>query len=70
MKALPFIHQPDRVARKASDVSAADWQYQHTRKNIVFFTCVVMAFLRAGNPCIKTVVYKINPCYMNILSGL
>ena len=24
VKALPFIHQPDRVARKASDVSAAD----------------------------------------------
>ena len=24
VKALPFIHQPDRVAPKASDVSAAD----------------------------------------------
>ena len=30
VKALPFIHQPDRVAPKASDVSAADWLYQHT----------------------------------------
>ena len=29
VKALPFIHQPDRVAPKASDVSAADWLYQH-----------------------------------------
>ena len=25
---LPFIHQPDRLAREASDVSAADWRYQ------------------------------------------
>ena len=27
-KALPFIHQPDGVAQRASDVSAADWRYQ------------------------------------------
>ena len=33
VKALLFIHQPDRVARKASDVSAADWRYQtHVKK--------------------------------------
>ena len=30
VKALPFIHLPDRVAPKASDASAADWLYQHT----------------------------------------
>ena len=36
VKTLPFIHQPDREAPKASDVSAADWFYQHTWKNIVF----------------------------------
>ena len=30
VKALPFIHQPDRVVPKASDVSAADWLYHHT----------------------------------------
>ena len=30
VKTLPFIHQPDRVALKTSDVSAADWLYQHT----------------------------------------
>ena len=30
-------HQPDRVVLKASDVSAADWLYQQTWKNIVFF---------------------------------
>ena len=53
VKALPFIHQPDRVAPKASDVSAADCLYQHTREKIrYFFTCVVTAFLRAGNPCL------------------
>ena len=30
VKTLPFIHQPDRVAPKAGDVSAAGWLYQHT----------------------------------------
>ena len=29
VKALPFTHQPHRVAAKASDVSLADWPYQH-----------------------------------------
>ena len=29
VKALLFIRQPDRVAPKASDVSAADSLYQH-----------------------------------------
>ena len=52
-KASPFIHQPDRVAQKASDVSAADWRYQtHVKKYDIFFTCAVTAFVRAGNPCI------------------
>ena len=35
LKALPFIHQPDWVAPKASDVSTVDWLYRHTWKNIV-----------------------------------
>ena len=26
MKALPFIHQPDRMAQNASDASVADWK--------------------------------------------
>ena len=44
---------PDRVARKASDVSAADWRCQtQVKRYRIFFTCVVKAFLRAGNPCI------------------
>ena len=52
VRASPFIHQPDRVARKASDVSAADWLYQRHEKTSYFFTCIVWAFLRAENPCI------------------
>ena len=40
VKALPFIHQPDRVERKASDVSAADWRYQtHVKKHVFFHVC-------------------------------
>ena len=52
VKALPFIRQPDRLARKGSDVSAADWRYQTHVEKDHFFTCVVAAFLRAGNPFI------------------
>ena len=37
VKALSFIHRPNRVARKASDVAAADWRYQTHLKNIVSF---------------------------------
>ena len=37
VKALPFIHQPDRAARKASGVLAADWRYQTRGKNTIFF---------------------------------
>ena len=51
VKALPFIHQPDRVTPKASDVKLIG--YINTYKKISYFsTCVVTAFLRAGNPCI------------------
>ena len=37
MKPLPFIHQPDRVAREASNLSADDWWYQTREKIIRFF---------------------------------
>ena len=37
VKALSFIHRPNRVARKASDVAAADWRYQTHIKNIASF---------------------------------
>ena len=36
VKALPFIRQPDGLAREASDVSAANWRYQ-TREKILYF---------------------------------
>ena len=54
VKALPFIHQPDRVVRKASDVSAADWLYQtHVKIYRIFSRVLFRLFrLRAGNPCI------------------
>ena len=48
----PFSHQPDRVARMANEVSAADWRYQTHVKEHHFLTCVVTAFLTAGNHCI------------------
>ena len=33
VKYSPFIHIPDRMARKAGDVSAADWRYHtHVKK--------------------------------------
>ena len=42
VRASPFIHQPDRVARKASDVLAADWLYQrHVKKHRIFFLRVL-----------------------------
>ena len=52
VKALPFIHQPDRVAPKAGDVSAAGLLYQHTWKNTKFFHACCYGFYRAVNPCL------------------
>ena len=36
------IHQPDRLARKASDVSAADWLYQTELKKYCIFSRVLL----------------------------
>ena len=44
MKALPLIYQPDRVAPKASDVSAADWLYQHMKKFDTFSRMLLWLF--------------------------
>ena len=51
VKALPFIHQPDRVAPKASDVPAADWLYQHTTFVIISSnrSLIVLFFLILSN---------------------
>ena len=52
MNALSVINHSDRMVRKASDVLAADWQYQ-TRKIIRRFaqSCTGTAFHSAGNRC-------------------
>ena len=59
MKALLFIHQPDRVVQKASDVSAADWLYQQTWKNIVFFHVYCYGFSKGRKSLYNTAVYLI-----------
>ena len=45
VKAVLFIHQPNRVARKASDVLAADWRYQtHVEKYRIFSRVLLRLF--------------------------
>lgn len=45
VNAVPFIHQPDHMALKVSDVSAAYWQHLTHNKTLQFYICTVMAFL-------------------------
>ena len=61
VKALPFIHQPGQVAPKASDVSAADWLYQHThvKKYDIFSRVLLRLFSGPGNPCITPQFMKL-----------
>ena len=48
---LPFIYLPVRVARKASDVLAADWSYQTREKIIVILHMSSYGLSHwAGNP--------------------
>lgn len=42
---VPFIHRPDHMALKVSDVSAAYWQHLTHNKTLQFYICTVMAFL-------------------------
>ena len=65
VKALPFIHQPDRVAPKASDVSAADWLYQQTWKNTIFFHVYCCGFSRSRKSLYNTAVYVIKSFYLS-----
>ena len=72
VRALWFIHQPDRVTQNVSNVLSADWQHQNIWKNNIFFTCVVTAFLRTGNPCVTlqfTCLDKVN-FYITFISEL
>ena len=56
---LPFIHQLERMARKVSDVSVADWQHHHTRKVIVFFRVCCYGFFQGCKSLYKITVYMI-----------
>ena len=57
-------------SRVSSHMPAADWLYQRHVKNyrIIFFACVVLAFPRAGNPCINLYIL-ISTCIFFSLVG-
>ena len=59
-RALPFIHQPDRVAPKASDVSPADWLYQLMwKKKTIFSRVCCCGFSQGRKSLYNTTVYVI-----------
>ena len=59
VKALPFIHQPDEVVRKGTDVSAADRRYQTHVKRIRIFSRVLLRLFWGLESMSNTVVYMI-----------
>ena len=59
-KAWSFIHQPDQVARKASDVSAADWRYQIHMKKYHYDIFHVFCYGISRSSFYNTEVYMIN----------
>ena len=59
VKAIPFIHQPDRVARKASNVSQLIGDLKHIRKDIVFFQMCCYYFTQDCKSLYNTAVYQI-----------
>ena len=68
VKASPFIRQPDRVARKVSDVSAADWRYQTHVKNTILFHVCRYGFSQGWKSLCNTVVYMIKINITRILT--
>ena len=54
----PFIHQTDRVARKVSDVSAADWRYQTCKKMSYHINCGVIQGFPGMRKAVTTHVKK------------
>ena len=58
-KALPFIHQPDGVAQRASDMSAADWRYQTGVKKYRIFPQVFLQLFSG----LEILVEHINTLY-------
>ena len=57
VKALPFIHQPEEVVRKGTDVSVADRRYQTHVKRIRFFSRVLLRLFSGLESMSNTVVY-------------
>ena len=57
VKALPFIHQQDRVMWKKSDVSAADWEYQTHMENYIFFHKCCYSFSQGLKSLYNTAVW-------------
>ena len=53
------MHQPDRVAPKASGVSAADWLYQRMWINTIFFNVCCYGFSQGRKSLCNTPVYMI-----------
>ena len=60
VKALPFTHQTDRVAPKASYVSVADSLCQHVWKNTIFFYVRHYDFSQSRKSLYNTAVYVID----------
>ena len=56
--ALPFILQHDRVAWQASDVPAADWQYQMHEK-LFYFSHLLSGLSQGWESFYNTAVYMI-----------
>ena len=71
VNAVPFIHRPDHMALKVSDVSAAYWQHLTHNKTLQFY--IIMhsyGFSQQGNPAslyISHEVYEGNFSFILIL---
>ena len=59
VKASPFIHQRNRVARNASDASAADWRYQTYLKKYDIISRVLHGFFQGSEFLYNAVLYMI-----------
>ena len=74
VKASPFIHQPDQVVQKVSDVLAADWWYHAYMKKYDIFSCIhdCYGFSQGSKSLYNTTVYVMKWGYWDIcdISGL
>ena len=60
VKNLLYINQPNKVVRKASDVSAADWRYQTREKISYSFHVCYNGFFQGLKSLYNTAGYMIN----------